>query len=220
MEYNYYFFEKNFSVERMRKYNSLYPTNQKLALEHYMCNIMLSESLYPCLSIFEVALRNALVKELIKNCGHEQWYDIFNNNIALQSLKKRIYDAMNAITTRKEIITPSKITAELTFGFWVSLLNSEYETFLWHDLRRAFPNMPKSLRQRKNISSPLNRFRRLRNRIYHNEPICWNLSRVEDLHTELLKVAGWIDKQLPSWIQAQERVNIVCDNIRQRMSWG
>lgn len=218
MEYTCRFFEKNFSTDRLKKYLSLYPENKKLAIEHYKCNLMLSESLYPCLSIFEVALRNALVRELITRCGREQWYDVFNDTIEFQPVKRRIEDAENAIVARREIITPSKITAELTFGFWVSLLNSEYET-LWHDLRRAFPNMPKSMRQRKNISPPLNRFRRLRNRIYHNEPICWNLSHVEYLHTELLMVAGWIDKRLPSWIQAQERWDTTCATIRQRMGW-
>lgn len=48
------------------------------------------------------------------------------------------------IVGRHESITPAKIVAELTLGFWVSLLNSEYERLLWKDLRRAFPYMPKS----------------------------------------------------------------------------
>ena len=219
MEYNRHFFEKNFSSERMKKYDSLYPTNWSRVVEHYKCNMMLSESLYSCLSVFEVALRNALVRELKKACGNNQWYSMFDDAPLFQSIRKHISDAENNIIARKEIVTPSKLIAELTFGFWVSLLNSEYEIALWHDLRRAFPNMPKSMRQRKNISSPLNRFRRLRNRIYHNEPICWNLSRVEDIHAELLLVSGWMDNRLPSWICMQERFDEVCINIRQRMGW-
>lgn len=59
-----------------------------------------------------------------------------------------------------------------------SLLNNEYERVLWKDLRRAFPFMPKERRQRKNVSAPLNRFRAFRNRVFHNESICWNLNRV------------------------------------------
>ncbi len=61
----------------------------------------MAEAFYPCLSVLEVALRNALSREL-------------------------------------EVITPSKIVAELTLGFWVSLLNAEYERILWKDLRRPF----------------------------------------------------------------------------------
>ena len=67
-----------------------------------------------------------------------------------------ITQASKQIIGRHESITPSKIVAELTLGFWVSLLNSEYERLLWKDLRRAFPFMPKKERNRKNVSAPLN----------------------------------------------------------------
>ncbi|MBO6050680.1 MAG: Abi family protein [Bacteroidales bacterium] len=84
MEYNRHFFEKNFSSERMKKYDSLYPTNWSRVVEHYKCNMMLSESLYLCLSVFEVALRNALVRELKKACGNNQWYSMFDDASSLQ----------------------------------------------------------------------------------------------------------------------------------------
>ena len=203
----------------MSKYFSFHQSNPELAIEHYRCNLLLSESLYPCLSIFEITLRNALVTELIKANNSDQWYRTFDEKPLFQSIRLHIEDAKQKIAIRNEIATPSKITAELTFGFWVSLLNSEYESLLWHDLRRAFPLLPKPLRKRKNISSPLNRFRRLRNRIYHNEPICWNLSKVEEIHNEILTVTSWIDKDLPSWIRNQERFEDVCQDIRDRMDW-
>jgi len=219
MEYDRLFFEKNFSPERMNKYFALHQTNPDLAVEHYRCNLLLSESLYPCLSVFEIALRNALVAELIRANNNDQWYQMFDENPLFQTIKLHIEDAKQKIVIRNEITTPSKITAELTFGFWVSLLNSEYESLLWHDLRRAFPLLPKPLRKRKIISSPLNRFRRLRNRIYHNEPICWNLSKVEAIHDEILTVTSWMNKDLPSWIRDQERFKDVCQDIRKRMGW-
>ena len=219
MEYDRLFFEKIFSTERMNKYFLLYPCDSERAIEHYKCNLMLSESLYTSLSVFEITLRNALVNELKRAKGDDQWYLLFDKNPALLPVKKHIMDAEHNIKVRKETITPSKITAELTFGFWVSLLNSEYENLLWHDLRRAFPNMPKTTRKRKNISSPLNHFRTLRNRIYHNEPICWNLSRVEYLHDEMFMVLGWMNKDLPMWLQSRDRFKKVCAEIRQCMGW-
>ncbi|MBR4135823.1 MAG: Abi family protein [Bacteroidales bacterium] len=219
MKYDRLFFEKKFSPERMNKYFALHQTNPDLAKEHYRCNLSLSESLYPCLSIFEITLRNALVEELIRLNNNHQWYQLFYENPMFHSIKQHIEDAKQKIASRNEMATPSKITAELTFGFWVSLMNSEYESLLWHDLRRAFPHLPKPLRKRKIISSPLNRFRRLRNRIYHNEPICWNLSKVEAIHDEILIVTSWMDKDLPSWIRDQERFEDVCQDIRRRMGW-
>ena len=63
MEYNKSYFEKIFSTKRMERYGRLY-NDEKRAIAHYQCNIELAESFYPCLSILEVALRNALSREL------------------------------------------------------------------------------------------------------------------------------------------------------------
>lgn len=130
--------------------------------------------------------------------GRPDWYAVFPTTPGLSKLNHYITQANKQIAGRHETITPSKVVAELTLGFWVSLLNSEYERLLWKDLRRAFPYMPKHLRQRKNVSSPLNQFRMFRNRVFHNESICWNLSRVEDIHNEMVTMMGWINKDVPA----------------------
>ena len=70
MEYNKSYFEKIFSTKRMERYDRLY-NDEKRAIAHYQCNIELAESFYPCLSILEVALRNALSRELETMTGRE-----------------------------------------------------------------------------------------------------------------------------------------------------
>jgi hypothetical protein len=219
MEYNKQFFEKVFSSKRMERYFLLYPNDENRAIKHYECNLMLAESLYVSLSVLEVTLRNALSRELETMTGREDWYAIFPTTAGLRSLNRYITEASQHIVARNEQITPSKIIAELTLGFWVSLLNSEYERTLWQALRKAFPYMPKKERQRKNVSTPLNMFRRFRNRVFHNESICWNLARVEEIHDEMLKVIGWMNCDLPEWVVAQERFESVCSEIRNRMGW-
>lgn len=203
----------------MARYYSLYPNNENRAKTHYECNLMLSESLYISLSVLEVTLRNALSKELMIMAGREDWYSSFINIPELNSLNRYVIEASQHISSRREQITPSKITAELTLGFWVSLLNSEYERILWHSLRRAFPFLPRQERQRRNVSAPLNTFRRLRNRIYHNEPICWNLVRVKEIHSNILTVIGWMNCDLPDWVQRQESFDSVCQTINSKMGW-
>ena len=203
----------------MERYFLLYPNDENRAIKHYECNLMLAESLYVSLSVLEVTLRNALSRELETMTGREDWYAIFPTTAGLRSLNRYITEASQHIVPRNEQITPSKIIAELTLGFWVSLLNSEYERTLWQALRKAFPYMPKKERQRKNVSTPLNTFRRFRNRVFHNESICWNLARVEEIHDEMLKVIGWMNRDLPEWVVAQERFEIVCSEIRNRMGW-
>ena len=91
--------------------------------------------------------------------------------------------------------------------------------------------MPKKDRQRKNVSAPLNTFRTFRNRVFHNESICWNLNRVEDIHREMIVVMGWMihremivvmgwmNRDVPGWLQLIDRFDTVCANIRKNMGW-
>lgn len=175
------------------------------------------------MSILEVALRNALARELETYAGRVDWYSIFATTPGLTDLNKYITQARKMIVTRGEVENPGKITAELTLGFWTSLLNRNYERILWKDLRRAFPFMPKKLRQRKVIAAYLNRFRHLRNRIDHNEPICWNVKRAEELHEDLLQVMAWINKGIPLWESRLDDFDKVCSDIKKSFidaSWA
>ena len=219
MEYSKEFFEKVFSTKRMERYFSLYPDKVDRAMLHYCCNLQLAEAFYISLSVLEVTLRNALCRELETMAGREDWYAIFPTTPGLVKLNRYVTQANNQIIGRHEDVNPSKVVAELTLGFWVSLLNSEYERLLWKDLRRAFPFMPKSERKRKNVSAPLNQFRILRNRVFHNEPICWNLSRVEKIHREMVMVMGWINRDVPGWLAQTDRFDAVCRQIRATMEW-
>ena len=219
MEYNKPFFEKIFSTKRMERYFSLYSDDEARAVLHYQCNLQLAEACYVCLSVFEVTLRNALSRELETMTGREDWYAVFPTTAGLAKLNRYITQANKQIAGRHEMITPSKVTAELTLGFWVSLLNSEYERLLWKDLRRAFPYMPKRDRQRKNVAAPLNKFRTFRNRVFHNESVCWNLNHVESIHQEMIKVIGWINRDVPGWLQQIDRFENTCRQIRVTMGW-
>ncbi len=219
MEYNKAFFEKVFSSKRMERYFNLYPEDENRAILHYRCNLELAEAFYTSLSVFEVTLRNALSRELQTMTGRDDWYAVFANTPGLSKLNHYVTQANKQIAGRHETITPSKVIAELTLGFWVSLLNSEYERLLWKDLRRAFPFMPKKDRQRKNVSAPLNTFRTFRNRVFHNESICWNLDRVKEIHEEMLVVMGWMNKDVPEWLHRTDRFDTVSADIRNKLRW-
>lgn len=219
MEYNKQFLEKVFSNKRMERYFALYPNDENRAIKHYQSNIKLAEAFYTSLSILEVALRNALSRELETMTGRVDWYAVFPNTPGLSNLNRYITKASKQIAGRHESITPSKIIAELTLGFWVSLLNAEYELILWKDLRRAFPYLEKKKRQRKNVSAPLNRFRAFRNRVFHNESICWNMQRVYEIHEELLLILSWINKDLPKLLADIDRFGDVHAVIKAEMGW-
>ena len=212
-------FERILSAKRMQRYKDAANGDTRKAMALYRHNLRLSQEMFTIVSCFEVALRNALSRELETMTGREDWYVIFSNTPGLVNLNRYITQASKQITSRHETITPSKIVAELTLGFWGSLLNSKYEKILWKHLRRAFPYMPKNLRQRKNLSAPLNTIRAFRNRVFHNESICWNLNRVTDIHKELLLVMGWINQDIPEWIDKLDRFEEVKQSIKHRMGW-
>lgn len=211
--------ESAFSVQRMSKYLLLYPYNEEQAILHYKENLRLAEALYISLSVFEVTLRNAISREMENMTGRKDWYSIFATTPALNSLMHDITAAKLHIAKRGEQVTPDKIISELTFGFWVTMLNSEYELTLWKSLRKAFPHLPKQQRKRKNVSAPCNAFRKLRNRVFHHEAICWDLDYVTDLHNSIVQVLGWINADMPAWLATIDNFDAVANSIRNEMGW-
>lgn len=203
----------------MQRYFDAHKGDSDKAILHYRCNIELAEAFYPSITVFEVALRNALNRELIALAGRSDWYVSLFTQPGMSDLHKYITQANKQIANRKEISSPDKIVAELTLGFWVSLLNSKYEKMLWKDLRRAFPYIPKSERQRKNISAPLNSFRAFRNRVFHHEPICWNMKVLREIHRDMMMVMTWINRDISAWIAPLDRFEAVADSIEKRMEW-
>lgn len=214
LEYNKIFFDSAFSEARMNPYFDRYPGNEKKAIRHYEQNIRLAESLEPSLSIFEVTLRNAVIRELVRMTGRPDWYGFLKTDPVLKDLYKYVTTANNLIKRRGETVTIDKINGELTLGFWVSLFNAEYEKVLWKDLRKVFPNMPKSIRQRKNVSAPLNTLCALRNRVFHNENISWSLVKLEELHSLLIQVIDWMNPKVTIWMKCVDRFNKVIRKVR------
>jgi hypothetical protein len=201
-------FEQVFSEKRMEKYLKQFPDVNK-AFILYRANIELSEALYPALATFEVAFRNAVHRVMTAQFGQEDWFALLTATPGLGGLKPYISKASKQIAVRKEVLDPSKIVAELTMGFWVKLFNVNYERILWKNLKFVFPHWPKNQRLRKNVAPPLNRFRLLRNRIFHQEPVCWDLKNLQKLHDELVQVIGWIHPDLPQWLATFDKFDEV-----------
>lgn len=213
---NKQYYQKVFSSQRMEKYFNKYPNNDDKAIAHYHLNIELSESFYSCLSMFEVAFRNSLNRELTEKFGVD-WYLKLESISTLKNLKGNINTAKNRISSRNESITVNKVIAELPLGFWVRLLNAEYELILWKPLRKAFPFLEKSQRQRNNVSAPVNKIRNFRNRVFHHEPISWNLYKLEEIHNTILEVMKWLNKDLPKIAKEFDRVPELIKKARKEL---
>ena len=94
--------------------------------------------------VLEVALRNALHKQLT-NAFSSPWYDDAKFLAIDAHFPDQIQKAKSDISKWGKAVTPPRVVAELSFGFWVNLLrpgtNSSYVYNLWGPaFSNAFPN--------------------------------------------------------------------------------
>ena len=204
--------ETSFSSERLGTYLKAAGGDRTEALHLYTWNTAISAAFYGPLQGLEVALRNAMHRQLTQ-CYGATWYDNPATGLDTPCLD-RLADVKTEVARTRYEPRPGQIVAALSFGFWISLLRSggriaptgrkaDYETTLWRPaLRQAFPH--RGSLTRKQAHRPLDDLRKLRNRIAHHEPI-FARNLLED-HQRILDVTEWISPSTRSWIEDHSRV--------------
>jgi len=199
--------EKSFSKDRMQGYLQEMGNDSAKAFELYAWNTRMSAELFIPLQGVEISLRNALHNELSSVFG-AYWFD--NAAVPLVPYaKNQVAQVKKTLTSSNKAIKPSAVMDELSFGFWVSLLGrgqrNSYETQLWiPHLHKAFPNANVS---RSSVHQPLDKLRKLRNRIAHHEPI-FNRSIQNDYQT-MLQMCQLIDIEMAQWVEHHNNVDAV-----------
>ena len=170
-------------------------------IAEYLWNIGLSESLYPALQGVEITLRNSIHDAVRQDGGVDDWFAYMLAGRELESVTAE----KRRMSNQGKIIRPDDLVASLSFGFWVGLFHSRYEQILWPKLLvEVFPNIPRELRTRNSIFRKLEQIRRLRNRVFHHEPI-WHWHDLEQRHREMLEVISWINREMLSVVEAIDR---------------
>lgn len=200
--------EKHFSPARLGRYQAAYAGNPTKAVKAYSYNLLLAEAMVPLLNVLEIALRNSINNHLIQLYGRSDWWELWVGDPNFSWQNKEIKNTKAKLIKRHETQTPDKIVAELTFGFWNSLFNSQFQSILWKVLRLAFPRCPKAQRKRHTISSALNQIRDLRNRVFHHEPLLWLTPSLVDQHSLGLVTIGWLDPHLVVWLTNHDRLSV------------
>ena len=189
------------SSPRFNVYLAQTDNDTEKAYRLYKANIELSEAFYPVLSVLEICLRNAINEQLKQHFNDPNW---FKNHLPPE-FRHFISEAEQKILLQQKNVTADKIIAELNFGFWNRLFNRNNAELLWKPLRLIFKNIPKELRQRDTIADNLHSIRKLRNRVYHYEPIFRNLGEVEKQYNEMISFIAWLDKDLPKLLDDIDR---------------
>jgi hypothetical protein len=173
-EFDFVAFADSLSRPRLRRYVQVANGDLKLALTLYRWNTQLSQELYLYLQGFEIVLRNRLNNHVIQKFGPE-WPFHGSRFLAVmkQAERRKIGGIIEGYRRRNQGQNPSldQIVSDLTLGFWVALLTDTFDPWLrWREETKAiFPNLESiNIRLAWRMSE---RFRKLRNRIAHHEPI-------------------------------------------------
>ncbi len=207
--------EHSLSPERMSTYVAATGGDKRLAINLYTWNTAASAAFYGPLQGMEIALRNAMHRELSSTYGAD-WYDNPACGLDIGTLN-RISDAKNDLRRSSYPIDPPHVVAALSFGFWVALLGkggrlgalnsakSNYDMTLWRpSLYKAFPNIRM---RRSEAHAPFDYLRTLRNRIAHHEPIFQR--HLDADYRQILTVTGWICADIRDWIAHHSRIEQV-----------
>ena len=195
------FLIKNISTERWMTYKKLSQNSGVEAEELYKRNLIYSKELYVILSGLEVVIRNTFHNALKEKFKTDDWLSVgLKKNIFLKHHRNQIDSSIDKLTRNKKgnYTTPDLI-AELSFGFWVHLINAPYEQKFWiFSLKNCFPNkLGKPVRQ--DIESRLKQCLLIRNKIAHLEPIIKNEHQLIQAYQNAYDLMSWICPQTADW---------------------
>ena len=193
------------SKQRLAPYNSDRHQTESSAYGIYAWNLALCESLYPALNCLEIALRNSIHDSFTQEFGAPDWFG--------KCLHGEELDAVNQLSSnlrlRRKTSDASDLVSNLNLGFWLTLFRTKYEQVLWPKLlETVFPHCPGSQRTRQNAYVRLDRIRRLRNRVFHHEPV-WHLQDLADQHRLILETIGWISPEMLAMTRLLDRFDSV-----------
>jgi hypothetical protein len=175
-------------------------------ITNYFWDIALAEALLPALHGVELALRNSLHTQLTLHYGSNMWF--YMPNVLEPGQLSQLAGALRQLADRRTQPTDGHIVAELTFGFWVTLISDRYQQRLWQPngyalLKSVFPNVTGLSRQQ--IHQRYNLIRReLRNRVFHHEAI-WDRPNLQQEHRDIREAIRWISPTLEHAISGVDR---------------
>ena len=119
-------------------------------------------------------------------------------------LKNSITKAEKTIRRKGGVVTSGKVIAEQSFGFWTSLFDTHHYRLIGGVVIRCFPNKPNHV-NRNILNQNLNTIREFRNRVYHNEPICFkgnsiDFTEAKTIKNEIYELLKWIDADLTDYV--------------------
>lgn len=224
-------FIKYYSFSRTSKYYKAVGKRKDKTMLLYYGNMKIAQSFHPLLGTLEVVLRNRLHRELSCYFDDNKWIVNQKTGFMIDPLLSRknkksgvlmtndylfreISKAENKLKSKGHNITAGRIIAEQSLGFWVSFFDLIHYKLLKGIPCKIFQKLPSEY-GRKEIYDTLNMVRAFRNRINHNEPICFidgkmDFSYARNMYRIIVDFLNWID---PLIIQSLKGLDKVVETI-------
>lgn len=174
-------FQHILSSERLNRYLGACGNDTRKTMTLYRLNLNLSQEVFTLLSCFEVALRNAIDRQLTARLGNDWLRDAImpGGIFDIQSCRdsaKIIRKAYNRLDRNGEYMH-HKLLAEMEFGVWKYMFANPQYRATGQCLLNIFPNKPRSSSEvqynQAYMFNELDGVNILRNRIAHHEPVCF-----------------------------------------------
>lgn len=193
-------FIETLSDERFGRYVRIAGSDPDKAVEMYTANARLAQAFYIPLQGLEVTLRNS-IHDVMKKDLTGYWFDR-PNLIRLGNQLESIVDAKKRIFEEKRgddfPLNEGRVVAGLSFGFWTSLFDSQYEDIWRTHLHKIVVGKNKGI-TRKTFSGRLHLIRKIRNRIAHHE--CIIEGDIEKIYNDILELTGYLSPEARYWIE-------------------
>lgn len=138
-------------------------------------------------------------------------------NASRFKLRSSVQNAERLINQKGGTITSGKIIAEQTLGFWTSLFENHHYRLIGGSPIKCFPHKPPVV-NRTILAGKLNEIRLFRNRVYHNEPVCFLNDTIDFAHVQtviqsIYDILNWMDPDLADYVS-------YFDNIHNKIKSG
>ncbi|ARS41470.1 hypothetical protein CA265_18150 [Sphingobacteriaceae bacterium GW460-11-11-14-LB5] len=222
---NYAQLESYLSQPRLNRFLRATGNSKVKAQKLYRINLRVCQAFYPIMNLFETFLRNAVYNTIAAHFADNDW--IINQKSGFMShlslapsryyLKGQVDKGEVEIRRKRNVVTASRLIAEQTFGFWTAFFDNHHYILVGGAPLNAFIHKPQNI-NRSALAAKLLRIRTLRNRIYHNEPICFSGNTVEfslarkvldDIHD----ILEWISPDLKSYTDSFNSIVAKIDQV-------
>lgn len=221
-------FEKVMSSKRMRRYVNACGGDTRKGMKLYRMNLRLAEEMFTIVSLYEVALRNAIDNIMVASNGNDWIRDAIQPSGIIDDPNfhntTRMMKNAYAELAGSGKYSNSKMLSAMEFGVWKYMYSGPQYLATGRQLLKVFPNKPKSnpaiQYNNQYIFNELDAINRMRNRIAHHEPVCFlqNSDQISTTHLlsvydKVMTLFDWMCIDSRSLLYGMDHVKSVCEAI-------